>query len=102
MFSARDKEVLEIFAYNRLLVRRFDEALPVYELLWQLEGSKNKWQLAQVWCLYHLGREKKAQQQLAHLSPATLTSTEKPLFSRLSHLVSPPAQPLYRRPTHEQ
>ncbi len=97
MLSTQDIETLELFAFNRLLVRRFDEALPVYELLPHLEKSTHKWQLAQAWCLYHLGKFALATARLESIKSATLTTTEKALFSRLSQLI-PPAHTTQENP----
>ena len=87
MFSAQDIQTLEVFAYNRMLVRRFAEALPVYELLAQLEEKKTLWQLAIVSCFWHLGALASAQGRLGELAPTNLTDKEKLLFTKLSNLI---------------
>jgi hypothetical protein len=88
MFNTQDIETLEIFAYNRLIVRRFAEALPVYGLLSQLESRKHKWQLASVLCLWQLGSLERAKDSLAQISALSLPPAEKKLFSRLFHAIT--------------
>ncbi len=87
MFDQQDISTLEIFAYNRIAVRRFAEALPVYELLSELENKKQSWQLAAILCLWHLGARASAHAKLETLEPQRFTQEEKSFFSRLSQLV---------------
>lgn len=92
MLDQKDIETLEVFAYNRLIVRRFAEALSVYQLLSQLESKKHKWQLASLLCLWHLGSAATAtaiaSDTLTSLAKASLAPTEKALFSKLSYVIN--------------
>lgn len=72
----KDIETLEVFAYNRLLVKRWGEALLVYELLAHLQPQNHKWQLARIFCLTH----KKLYKAAAQLSNIFTKSTNGKIF----------------------
>jgi len=79
----QDIKTLEVFAYHRLLVRRYDEALSIYTFLAQLEPTKIKWKLAQSLCLIHQHAYADAKQIANSIAPSALAQSERQFLTKL-------------------
>ena len=101
----QDITTLEVFAYHRLLVRRYDEALPIYQFLAELQPAAHKWKLAQGVCLIHRHAYADAEQVIKTISIEGIDQNESDLLSQLNQHIAHYETTLdhthhRRKPTH--
>ena len=84
----QDIKILEVFAYHRLLVQRYDEALPVYQFLAALQPEARKWKLAQGLCLVHQRAYAGAERVIKTIGTDGLAQDESHLLSQLNQHIA--------------
>ena len=86
--TMQDITTLEVLAYHRLLVRRYDEALPIYQFLGELQPDAHKWKLAQTVCLIHRHAYADADQIIKTISIEGIDQHESDLLAQLNQHIA--------------
>ena len=97
-----DTQLLAVFAYNRVLIRRYHEALPIYQMLAFIEPHHILWRLAQSLCLIHQNQSPEALTILNQIDSQQLPAHHFSFFQKLNHYAQKSQQQSQQQSQHQK